>query len=250
MLFLMIFIFGLIFGSFINVLIFRLPLGLTLMGRSMCPKCKEKISWYDNIPLLSFLLLGGKCRHCKEKISVRYPIIEFITALGFIGLYLYIINLGFPGIGLYVYLLFIFILILPIFVIDILHQIVPDELVYAGIILNLGFLLITDGQMIYASLLAGFVAASFLLLIHLITKGKGMGLGDVKLAIFLGMFLGLTKIIPWLYLSFLTGAIVGIILILGKKARFGKPIAFGPFLILGAIGAYFWGEKLVGVFIK
>lgn len=250
MTFVFLLVLGLIFGSFVNVLIYRLPLGLSIMGRSYCPKCKTKISWYDNIPLLAFIFLKGKCRHCNGKISFQYPVIEAITALGFIGLYLYFINLGTAGFSYLIFLLLVFIIILPIFVTDLIHQIVPDELVYSGIILVFAFLLLTDSQLIFSSLFAGFISASFLLLIHLATRGKGMGLGDVKLAVFIGLFLGLGKLIPWLYLSFLTGAFTGIILILVKKAKFGKPIAFGPFLILGMACAYFWGEKLIGLFIK
>jgi prepilin signal peptidase PulO-like enzyme (type II secretory pathway) len=244
---LLVFVFGLVFGSFINVLIYRLPLDLTPNGRSYCPKCKNKISWYDNIPLLSFLFLRGKCRHCAKKISLQYPLVELISALGFVGIYFIFRNLGVTNL---IYLFFIFVVIFPIFFIDLIHQIVPDELVYSGMILVFAFMLFTNNQTIFSNLFAGFISAAFLLLIHLITKGKGMGLGDVKLAVFLGMFLGLGKIIPWLYLSFLTGAAVGIILILGRKAKFGEPIAFGPFLIIGMLGAYYWGDQLVRLFIK
>lgn len=245
-----IFIFGLVFGSFVNVLIYRLPKGLTLSGRSYCPNCKNKISWYDNIPLVSFILLKGKCRNCRQKISFQYPIVELITAVGFILIYVYFVNFVGTGYVYLIYLFAVFVVLLPVFIIDLIDQIVPDELVYGGMILVFGFILLNDNQLIYSSLFAGFISASFLLLIHLVTHGKGMGLGDVKLAIFLGLFLGITKIIPWFYLSFLTGAFVGIILILGKKARFGRPIAFGPFLIIGLLGAYFWGDKLISLFIK
>lgn len=247
LIFLFIFLLGFIFGSFVNVLIYRLPIRKPITGRSLCPNCQKQIAWFDNVPLLSFILLRGKCRNCSKKISIRYPLIELLTAIGFLLIYLLFKGQSVFEIG---YLLFVFVLLLPIFVIDLIHQIVPDELVFCGVALVFLFLLLSDSQSIFSSLFASFVSASFILSIHLITKGKGMGLGDVKLALFLGVFLGVSKIIPWFYLSFLTGALVGIILILVRKAKFGKPIAFGPFLILGLIGAYFWGDKLIGLILK
>lgn len=218
------FILGLVFGSFLNVLIWRLPKGMTILGRSVCPKCKKQIAWYDNIPLFSFFLLRGKCRNCHKAISRQYPLVEAITGIGFV-----LIGWNFPW-------LVLFCLLLAIFVIDLQHQIIPDELVFAGIIVALPFCRSSD-------LLAGFIAASFLLLIHLITRGRGMGLGDVKLAVFGGMVVGLELVFNWLVLSFLTGAVVGVILVLVKKAKLKSQIAFGPFLILALfLTVIIWGR--------
>ena len=217
---------GLVFGSFANVLIWRIPQGKTLSGRSICTKCKKKISWFDNIPLLSFLLLRGKCRNCKKKISLRYPIVEFSTALIFLLLYLkFSFSLEF------IFLSLISVILISIFVIDLMHQIIPDELVFSGIILSFIYLLFVNPAFLFSSLLAGFIGALFLLLVHIFTKGKGMGLGDVKFAILGGMIVGLTNIFHFLFFAFLTGATIGCILILGKKLKLKSRIVFGPFLV-------------------
>ena len=233
-------ILGLVFGSFVNVLVYRLPLGISIMGRSFCPKCKKQIAWFDNIPLLSFLLLKGKCRKCGKRISWRYPLVELITALGFVTFYELI---GFKDIVYLGFLLVIFCVFLAVFAIDLEKQIIPDSLVFFAYIISF-ILLLFGGGSIYSNLLAGYSAGLFLLLLHLLTRGRGMGLGDVKLALVGGTILGFTGGLIWMYLAFLTGALVGIILILLGKAKFGKHIAFGPFLILAFWLTLFWGDKV------
>lgn len=216
---------GFLIGSFLSVLTYRLPRRMQFIsGRSRCPQCKHKILWYDNIPLFSFLFLRGKCRNCHRRISIRYPLLEFVTGVTFVVI-------G-PNIS-YLVLAAIFICV---FVIDIEHQIIPDELVFLGlavVILNLKF-------EIFNGLFAGFLAADFLLLLNIVTKGKGMGLGDVKLAILIGSIIGLRYFLLWLLVSFVIGAIVGIILIIFRKANLKEQIAFGPFLIIGMVVTKFF----------
>lgn len=232
---LIVFIFGLLIGSFLNVLIYRLPRGLSFAkGRSFCPECKKKISWYDNIPLLSFLILKGKCRNCKEKISWRYPAIELLT--GTIFLVSYLSHLSFLG-----YLLFSSLIV--IFFIDLKHFIIPLEIIYPLIILFLIFRIIDGNFLNY--FFSGLGAFLFLLILFLITRGKGMGFGDVQFAFLMGLALGFPKIIAAFYLAFLTGAIIGLILIIRGKAKFKKPIPFGPFLSGSVFISYLWGEKIV-----
>jgi prepilin signal peptidase PulO-like enzyme (type II secretory pathway) len=220
---------GLVFGSFISALTWRYPLGISIAkGRSICPNCRKQIAWYDNIPLFSFILLGGKCRNCKKKISFRYPAIELSTALGFL-----LTLQGFPLQGVYSIYSLIFDLILfcvleIIFIIDLEHQVIPDLFIFLGLF----FLLFTVHGSLFANLLSGLLCASFLLVIHLLTKGRGMGLGDVKFAVLGGMLVGLPLSPVWLFVAFLTGASVGIILIIGKKAGLKSKIAFGPFLVI------------------
>lgn len=252
----MIFVLGLIFGSFINVLIYRLPLGLSLGGRSFCPLCKSRIIWFDNVPLLSFLLLRGRCRSCEKKISFWYPLVEFASGLGFVLIYLFYNN--FPNnfllilkenIGFWTlpFLLSLFVFLLAIFVVDFKKRIIPDGLTYTLLIIVLVYLLAGKG-ILFPNLFSGFICSLFLLLIHLVTKGKGMGLGDVKFALFGGMFFGFPLSAVWLFVSFLTGALVGVILILLGKAKFGKEIAFGPFLIVGLFITLVWGDTILKLF--
>jgi len=246
-----VFLIGLIFGSFISAITWRIPRGikiLDLKARSICPKCKNEIKWYDNIPLLSFLILGGRCRSCKKKISARYPLIELSTALGFVAIsYL---ATGLDGLYSILIYLILFVILFSIFVIDFEHQIIPDDLVYLGMMVSLfaqffGPRPICLGQTILANIFAGFLSATLLLLIHLITKGKGMGLGDVKFAVLGGLIVGLKLSLIWLFLAFLTGAVAGIILILVKKAGLKSKIAFGPFLIIAIPLALIFGDKIL-----
>jgi len=224
---------GLVLGSFVNVIIWRVPKGLTLAGRSFCPNCRRKINWFDNIPLLSFVLLKGKCRNCKKKISRRYPLVELLFGIVTVLLYLKF------GLTLeFLFYVLLSIVLVSIFIIDLTHQIIPDELVFFGIAVCFLF------NFSFSSMLSGFLAGSFLLVLHLITKGKGMGLGDVKLAILGGIIVGLNNVFYWLALAFLTGAVVGCILILGKYAKLKSKIAFGPFLIFALLYEIFFQIRI------
>ena len=212
------FIFGLIIGSFISALTYRIPRNLDFIkGRSFCDSCKKNLFWYDNIPLFSYLFYLGKSRCCNKKISIRYPLIELTSAFGFVVLYLFSLS------PIYYILYTISIAIL---VIDLEHQIIPDEL--SWFILLLGLI-----NFSFLNIFSGFLFASVLLSLHLVTKGRGMGLGDVKLAIPLGLWLGLEKGLNWLMTSFILGGIVASILLLLGKAKMKTKIAFGPFLIVG-----------------
>ncbi len=237
-------IFGLVVGSFLGAYTFRYPRGISVLrGRSVCPKCKKNLVWYDNIPVLSFILLKGRCRECGKKISLRYPLIELATALGFVGIWFLFLEPVFL-----IFLILIFSLLMAVFVIDLEQKIVPDELVFTGFGLTVFYLLLVSPSILFTNLAAGFGAALFLLLVHLVTRGRGMGLGDVKFAVFAGTFLGWPMVPIWLFTAFLTGAIVGTILVLAKKVSFGKQIAFGPFLVMSLIIVFIWGEKFINLF--
>ena len=224
---------GLVLGSFISAYSYRVPrLVSWVRGRSFCPKCKNRISWFDNIPLVSYLVLLGRCRSCKKKISLRYPLIELTTALGFVAVSYF----NYP-----VYFYFLVPLLICIFVIDLENQFIPDGLVFFGIVLTFFYFILIDKNTIYLNLLSGFTPAFFLLFLHLVTRGKGMGLGDVKLAILGGLVLGWPYFVVWLFLSFIIGAVVGIVLIFAKKASFGKKIPFGPYLVIS-----FWLTMICG----
>lgn len=230
----LLFVVGLVFGSFFAALSFRLPRKLSVVvGRSFCPRCKKQISWYDNIPVLSFLLLGGKCRFCKKPISWRYSAIELTTAVGFLL------------IGPNPFYLLLFSILLLIFVVDFEHQIIPDTFVFWGLGFVTFYLLFIIPDSLFPSLLTGFVSSLILLLIHFVTRGRGMGLGDVKFALLGGMIVGIKLWLIWLFLAFLTGGIVGIILILARRAGLKDKIAFGPFLVFSVPVTLIWGERIM-----
>ncbi len=237
------FILGLIFGSFISALTYRYPRGISIVkGRSFCPKCKKQIAWFDNIPVVSYLILGGRCRNCKKKISPRYILIELATGLGFLTLQ------GLTLQGVYsIYILAgqlaVFVILESIFIIDLEHQIIPDDFIFPGLLVSL---LATD-YLLLATLFSGFLAASLLMLIHLLTRGRGMGLGDVKFAVLGGILVGLKLMPVWLFLSFLTGGVAGFILILGRRAGLKDKIAFGPFLIIGLGLTFLYGNTFLRI---
>ncbi len=247
-----IFILGLSIGSFLNVLIYRLPRSLKLTGRSFCPKCKKKIRWYDNVPLLSFFLLRGRCRFCRSPISVLYPVVELLTG----GLFLLTVFL-IPDLNskfqipnsnyllIFTYYLFLISSLIVIFFTDLKHRIIPDQIIYPTILITLLYQITSNQLLITNHFFAAFGAGLFFLILHLITRGKGMGFGDVKLAFLMGLILGPAKVIFAFYLAFLTGALTGVILILAKKKKFGEQIPFGPFLSGATIITLFWGEEII-----
>jgi len=206
-------------------------------GRSFCPKCKHKVNWFDNVPVISFLILEGRCRFCGKSISFQYPLVELLTgALFYLS---YLSHLSFLS-----YLLICGLVV--IFFVDLEHQIIPDEIVIPLSILFLVYFLMTNPQLLITNyLITALISFLFLYFIFLLTKGKGMGLGDVKLAFLMGLVLGFPKIVVAFYLAFLTGAFVGVILILLSRAKLKQKIAFGPFLVFGTIFSLLWGEKIV-----
>lgn len=246
-------VFGLIAGSFAGMLTYRLPRRLSLRGWSYCDHCRNKLAWSHNIPLFSFLYLAGRCAYCKGEISARYPLIEVATAILFVvtGYLWGVLNQGLPGvlkeeIGLLslVFLLVIVFLFLALCVVDLEYQLLPDFLVLILGVLVFLVLLSLPSPSLVNYFLWGFVAFSFFLLIYLVTRGRGMGFGDVKLAFVVGMLLGYPTTIVWIFLAFLVGALVGVVLILSKRAKWGAQIAFGPFMLVAAYVALFFGEEL------
>ncbi len=222
---------GLVIGSFLGALTYRLPRNVSIAsGRSKCPNCHHTISWYDNLPVVSYLILGGKCRNCHKEISIRYPLIEIATAIIFL-----VVGLSFTA-------LIIACILIAIFIVDWEHQIIPDELIFIGLFI---FLLSINFNL--TLLLPGLLSALVLLFLNLITKGKGMGMGDVKLAILVGSLVGMNFLFVWLFFSFVSGAIVGIILMTVKVATLKYKIAFGPFLIIGLVLTIYFGQNFLSL---
>jgi len=238
-------IFGALIGSFLNVCISRLPKEESIVTPgSHCPQCNGPIKFYDNIPLISYVVLRGKCRRCDNPISVQYPLVEGITAILSVLVFL---RFG-PSLSYLLYFAFVAGLII-ITVIDLYHQIIPDVISLPGIIVGLlGSLVIpqiTFFNSIAGVLLGGgslFVVAT---LYQWIFKREGMGGGDVKLLAMIGAFLGWKAVILTILLSSLIGSITGIAIMVAKGKDFKYAIPFGPFLSLGALISLFYGEVLI-----
>jgi leader peptidase (prepilin peptidase)/N-methyltransferase len=235
-------------GSFLNVLIERLPREESVVkGRSHCDSCQYMLAWYDLFPLFSYIFLNGTCRYCHKKIGSQTFIIEAFTGILFAvtgySLFTHMTSPLFFLLSL-VYVLFIFCCFIAIAVIDTKHGIIPNTLVYSGLLLSLIYHIFSV-QTFLSYLFSALGAGGFFFFLFAVTKGRGMGFGDVKLALLLGLFLGFPNIVIALYVAFLTGAVIAFILVLEKKKKFsGSTIPFGPFLILGAFIAFFYGDFL------
>lgn len=246
--YILIFILGLAVGSFLNCVIYRLKKNESfLKGRSYCPKCKHQLSWQDLIPLLSFFELRGKCRYCQKPISWQYPLVELATAILFVGVF----HISFPNFLLSFYYFLISSFLIIIFVFDLNHYIIPDEIIYPAIFLAFlydivySYFILHNLNLIINSFYSSLGASLFFLIIFLISRGKWLGFGDVKLAFFMGLFLGSPAILVSLFLAFFIGAIIGIGLISLKKKGLKSEVPFGPFLVTGTLIALFWGEQIV-----
>jgi leader peptidase (prepilin peptidase)/N-methyltransferase len=237
---------GAIAGSFLNVVAYRLPRHESLvLPASHCPRCGTPVKPYDNIPILSYLLLRGHCRSCGAPISVRYPLIEALTAALCVGAVL--AHSSVAGIALSVSLI---LLVVPAALIDLEHRIIPNRITALGVVVALALGLALDPAGEPERLIAGAAAGGFLLLAALAYPG-GMGMGDVKLAAMMGLFLG-RAVAPAILIALLTGVLLGAAVIARKGAREGRKTAvpFGPFLALGALVAVYAGGPLVQLYIN
>ena len=239
------FLLGLVIGSFLNVVIYRLPEGKSIITPpSHCPECGTRLKVIDLIPVLSYLSTGGKCRYCNTKISIQYPLVELLTGFLFLAAYL---KFGF-SVQLFIYLLLISALIAVTFI-DYKYMIIPNKITYPLIVISLLSAIIFDYLTIFQSLLGIVIPSLLLLIVAFIFKG-GMGMGDVKLAAAIGGFLGWSYTLAGIFLGSLLGSIIGLSLmglgIIGRKTR----IPFGPFICIGAIVMIFFGDTLFNWYIN
>lgn len=231
------FILGLLVGSFVNVLADRLPHGENVLWkRSHCDYCKKTLRWFELIPIFSFLIQRGRCRRCRKKLSIQYPLVELTTGIGFTFLH------SFP-------FCLLFISLLVIFVADLKYQIIPDSMIilgFAATILNWFMRSMPVGDILqYAE--TGLICFAVFYLIWMVTRGKGLGFGDVKFVLLMGVLLGFPGVISAFYVAFLTGAGYGVILMIGRKKTWKSKIAFGPFLVLGTVVALIWQPQLTAL---
>ena len=236
-------LFGLTAGSFLNCVVYRLENNQSfLTGRSFCPKCKHVLAWYDLMPVLSFLLLGGKCRHCQKKISFQYPLVEIAVALLFLAIFYY---------RLPVFSYFLSLFLIVIFIYDLKHYLILDKVIYPAIGLTLIYDLLRFDLFTNWNLLISAIGASgFFLLIVLASRGKWMGAGDIKLAFLMGLILGWPNILVALFFAFFSGATIGVGLVLAQRKSFKSEVPFGPFLVAGTIVAMFYGQALINWYLN
>jgi leader peptidase (prepilin peptidase) / N-methyltransferase len=259
----LIFIFGLLIGSFLNCVIWRLHKEEKITGRSYCPKCRHQLAWYENIPVFSFVFLRGKCGHCNCRISLQYPVVELVTAILFVAAY--INNFQFPISNFQIisnnqfpisnfltsdFLLltfkywFLISIMIIIFVIDLRWYLILDIITLpACIIIFIANILL--GQNWLNLLISGIIGGSFFLIQFLVSKGKWIGGGDIRMGLLMGLALGWPKIIIALMLAYFFGSFVGISLIFAGKKQWGSQVPMGIFLSTATIITLFWGEKIL-----
>ena len=244
------FLIGLVIGSFINALIYRLPRRLGINGRSMCPSCKSQIEWYDLIPLLSYIFLRGRCRKCSKGISVTYPFVELLTGLIFYqfasSVEMVTGNFLFLGVGLFILACFIALLF-----IDLKYYILPDPLVLSIIFATVAYLVLNPLG-VEKNILGAVLWGGLFGFVYWVSKGKWMGFGDVKLAAAIGLFFGMLDGFFVVYLAVIAGALVGIVLLITKKAGMKSKIPFGSFLAGASIIFILFGKIIysaVNIFI-
>lgn len=285
MTYLFLFLLGLCVGSFLNVVIDRLSRGESLNGRSRCENCKRILSWYELVPVLSWVFLRGRCGSCRSKISFYYPSVELLTGLLFtFGTYLYFPR-GLTLSASFFYLLIIFSILTVIFFTDLKYGIIPDQLVFTGVLVSIVYRLYLSSSKIFTTylklkndtgglgpyllktdyltvqiryelnnllsyLLSAFALALVFWLIVKLTKGRGMGTGDVTLGFLLGLIVGFPGVVLTFFLGFLLGALVSLVLIFLGQKHFGQTIPLGPFLVTAVLITLFFGDRIVTWYIN
>ncbi len=232
------FILGASIGSFLNVLIYRIPRKIQVSsGRSFCPNCGHKLSFFYLIPILSYIFLKGRCRYCDEKISPLYPIVEILSGLVFLFSFLFF------GYSL-LYLKFVIFssVLLVISIIDLQTMEIPDEPFLFGMFFGIIFFILEKN---YVNTLIGVIIPPIIFFLIIVLSKGGMGGGDFKLSFLFGLYLGFPKIIPWFFLSFIIGFFPAIYMLLTKKGTRKTPLPFGPFMSLSGIITFLFGNEII-----
>lgn len=288
------FILGICLGSLTKAIADRSLTNRTFWGRSYCEKCKKQLAWYDLFPVFSYLFLRGKCRYCKTKLSVEYPLVELLMGILIAGLFGRFLPPGILELGWQdqlitaasiIFYCAVLIVLVAVFITDFKTGYIPDRITYPAIWFVFIYLLVSSSfktyllyeglknseigkyllpphstyfyahaldvfQPLFYGALMGLVLGLFFYFLIVITKGKGMGGGDLKLGVFLGLVFGFPFSLVVLMLSFLLGSIFGVGLILIGKKKFGQTIPFGPFLSLAGIISIFWGGQILAWYLS
>ncbi len=237
---------GLVIGSFLNVLIARSHNLISIVtGRSNCPHCHKNIAWYDLLPVLSFIFLAGRCRSCRKPISWQYPIIELLTAL--LGLHLYLrFGLSWLGLGYFV----IFSLVLVISVVDIYHYEIPDQFMLPALFLAFILFAFNRPEIAQSVLWGVLLAGGGLAILVLVSKERWMGAGDIGFGLLLGLLAGFLGSVVGLVIAFFAGALLGLGLLLFRRRGLKDMIPFGPFLAVGCYVATLYGYDWAMAYLR
>lgn len=244
------FIAGSAIGSFLNVVIDRSIRRETILGWSYCDHCRATLKTLDLIPIFSFILLSARCRYCKKPLSWQYPAVELSTALLFsLTFWILAASSGF-SFGMLLYYFFLISTLVVVFAIDLKFSLIPTTLVFAASLVSLFYNYFSlPSDLFVQHVFAAFFASLFFLAIVLVTFGRGMGQGDISLAFLMGIVLGIKAAALAIFLSFLTGAIVSLLLIMLGRKRFGQTVPFAPFLVFGFLVSLFWGPALINWYL-
>ena len=245
LIFTLFFILGIIFGSFFNVVGLRMPQNISFVhGHSSCPSCKKQLQWYELIPILSYVIQRGKCTRCHYSLSPIYPFIEFATGCLFTYSY---VHIGLTP-SLLPTLLFISFLMIVV-VTDITYMIIPNKLLLFFLPLFVFIQIIYPLEPFYDAVLGAVVGFLLIALIIIISRG-GMGAGDMKLFGVIGIMLGLQHVLLSFFIAVCVGGLIGAYLLIGKKKERKSQVPFGPFLVLGTMISYFYGDALIKFYVS
>jgi len=240
-------VFGFIIGSFLNCVLYRLEQEETLYGRSYCPHCKHVLAWFDLVPIISFFLLGGKCRYCLKSISLQYPAIELITGFVFLIISYYI----FPRVTEMLFFWYIASAFIIIFVYDLKHYLIPDKVLFWAILITFAYQLLFQLHfLIYNSFWSALAFCAFFFILFYVSDGRWIGFGDVKLVILLGLLSGFPNVLLALFLASALGSVVGLVLIGLKKKGLKSQVPFAPFLISGTLLAMIFGNNIIQWYLQ
>jgi leader peptidase (prepilin peptidase)/N-methyltransferase len=238
-------LFGLVIGSFLNVVIYRVPRHESLVRPgSHCPTCGAAIRWYDNIPLVSWLLLRARCRNCRGRISLRYPLVEAFMGASFV-LAVWRLDLTWSVAVAWAFIA----TLIALAMIDYDHMIIPSKITLPGAVVGLGASVALDPHRWWVYLVAGAGGAAFCFLLAMLWPGGGMGGGDVTMALFVGVVLG-ARVLVAFFVAFLVGSVVGLYVLLVLKRSRKTKIPFGPFLALGSYVALFLGDLIMRSYVS
>lgn len=248
MFYILFFILGAVFGSFLNCLIYRIHKEKSILGRSFCISCNKTLEFWDLIPIFSYIFLRGKCRHCKSKFSIEHFLVEFILGSLFVFGYWFFFVSNFWTFGnliiSYIFYLILVLILSFIFIYDLKYYLIVDIVVYLGIFLSIIFGLII-GKNIYSILYGIILGLCFFGAQYLISKGRWLGSGDILLGVLMGSLLGLKITIVALMICYFTGSIIGVFFLILKKKKMESRIPLGPFIAFATLVCFLFGEQLV-----